>query len=409
MRSIFFFIALLCSSISMGNAKVVGNGGNVIVCKDAREKVTSVQLLDYFELQQNGGSLQLNPALGDFTAMLKNLLARWKTVAPKRMEQYSKWLDSFISEAGFYSGIEIPPTEDTGVIGIPTGCAIHPAAFQRPDSEIFPGVRRYTLSKDLWDQMSEVQRAGLVLHELIYREAIQSLHATSFATRYLNGYLSSSITPDADTYASIVSQMPLQWVEYGAGFLLEIGIIQTGDSGLPLFYRKGSASSNGYVKSDISSIFANVSAKHLKIDFEELPDWRGDIDYGENHFQLRYLSQTKNLKLKRLFVELHQYSVDIVSPMAATDIIFQEFHDSVEYSSISISITAANYKHGPPFLDLNPANSFYVQPDGSIISSIAKLLPGTDDQGRKVLGPELQTASGQKWIHVPGRPGYVKK
>jgi hypothetical protein len=258
--------------------------------------------------------------------------------------------------------------------------------------------------------MPEIQRAGLVLHELIYREAIQALHETSFPTRYLNGYLSSA-NPDADTYASIVSQMPLKWVEYGSGMLIKIGDIFTGDSGIPAYSRTGDISSNGNVESRMAQIFANVSTKHLKMEFENpIPHWYISIEYTSDYFTLETISQEDEFKLRHLFVEQKQYSVDIVSAFAANRIDFQKFHEAPDrYSSISITIEPGYDGNVPSSLKLNPANSFYIQPDGSRISSIIKLLPGEDDMGETTLGAKLQTASGETWVHIREKPGNTKK
>lgn len=214
------FLIIFGSSFAFASGTTVGNGGNTVVCKDANGQISSIEVLDYFEVRLSGRALQLNQSLTDYRAILVELFQRWLRVAPVRMDQYMQWLEEFENEAGIYEGIQIPEIPDTGTIAIPAGCGLVPVAFQRPDEQILPGVKRYVINKDIWKLMDPVQKAGLVLHELIYREGIKAEHKDSFATRYLNGYFASSL-PDRGIYTSIISQAKLRWVEYGEGMILQ--------------------------------------------------------------------------------------------------------------------------------------------------------------------------------------------
>src|SRR5205085_1885391 len=50
----------------------------------------------------------------------------------------------------------------------------------------------YTINKDLWDRMNTNNRAGLILHEIIYKEALRDGQHDSVKARYFNAYLSST-------------------------------------------------------------------------------------------------------------------------------------------------------------------------------------------------------------------------
>lgn len=207
-----FFMVIFSACFSLAGDKIL-NGGNVIVCKDQTKKIINVELLDFFEARMNGGQLQF--AMGNLTwkEHLNSLLDRWATVAPLRTKQYSQWLTTFEQESTLISGVTIPPIPDTGSIFIPVGCYIEPAGFQRNEDELFPGVKRYVINKDLWDHMDEIQKAGLVLHEIIYREAIPINHPSTFPTRFLVGLLTTTL-PDNEIYFRTISQMPLLYGEY---------------------------------------------------------------------------------------------------------------------------------------------------------------------------------------------------
>lgn len=221
-----FLLILTIPSHSHAGDKVL-NGGSVLLCESS-DQSKFVKLLDYYEAELNGRNINL-PSASTWHEKLKQLFTKWLPVAPLRIPQYEKWLDTFTEEAGIYSGIQIPPTNDTGAIAIPVGCKIEMAAFQRNEADIFPGVKRYVINKNLWDLMDETQKAGLVLHELIYRESITMGHATSLPTRYLNGILSST-TPNSNDYLQTIARMPLKYIEY-QGAILKGADCVTSDGG----------------------------------------------------------------------------------------------------------------------------------------------------------------------------------
>ena len=68
MKTFIASILLFYSSFSFANAKVVGNGGEVIACRDLSGKLVSIELLDIFEarilrgqkMDLGGSQLSLN-------------------------------------------------------------------------------------------------------------------------------------------------------------------------------------------------------------------------------------------------------------------------------------------------------------------------------------------------------------
>lgn len=212
MKTITIILLSILSFSTFAGDKVL-NGGNAIVCRDSAKQITSVKVLDLYEVELAGGVVHFDPTKATWKEKLEAKFTEWSSVAPKRMKQYSDWLATFEQDAGFYTGINIPAIPDHGSVAIPKGCDLEPVGFQRPDSEMFPGVKRYVVNKDFWDRMDETHRAGLVLHELIYRESIPMKHVTSFPTRYFNGFLVSSF-PDPEQYLRVAAKMPLSYIEY---------------------------------------------------------------------------------------------------------------------------------------------------------------------------------------------------
>lgn len=267
MKSAFYFLLAILAVQTVQAGDKILNGGNVIVCGN------SVELLDYYEARLTGKKLQYDPNLNSYTEKLNQLFDRWKKVAPKRMALYAGWLNEFESESGIYLGIQIPDIPDTGSVVIPSECKMTPVAFQRRDEDIFPGEKRYMINKDLWDRMNEDQKAGLVLHELIYREAIKSAHPTSLPTRYFNSFLATEVNPENEKYFSVVYKMPLAWAEFG-GMNIRIGQVNCnngpfGNSGCNFNYSSRYESEKFELY--VNEIFENIRTKDVSVDFYTYP------------------------------------------------------------------------------------------------------------------------------------------
>lgn len=417
------FLCVLFSTAAFATHEV-GNGGNVIVCKDSSNKIHSVEILDYFEVREAGGKLRLNPSLGSYSAMLKDLFQSWKTVAPKRMAQYEEWLSEFEKDSAIYSGVQIPAIDDTGVINIPAGCGITPAAFQRPDSQLMPGVKRYTINKDLWDLMPEIEKAGLVLHELVYREGIRAGHLSSFSTRYFNGYLASA-TPDPMQYALVVQQMPLEWVEFGGGLVISLGSVPPFQT-QPAFQRVSKITEDGFVagkdynpsnyaypfsnyqKGTYLGFIGDVSSEHLKIRFKSLsPDAANQSGVIEVSHEKLHLQNLANDPIESLMTSIDGLQMEFNHLPA--ELSYIELTNQKNHLMIQLKAAEAH----PVALDVNPVSSFYVQTDGSRIESITKVLPSNR---ANVSGPEWSfygdgfvTTSGNTWIYDSKVSKYVKK
>ena len=167
----------------------VGNGGKVLLCKD---KPTEVY--DYFEARDKRGfKLQVGSASQTADQNLQILLDRVAEVNPSRARLYRSWYSDFWKETNLKSGIKIIDVPDVGVGEVPNGCEVAQVAAQM--EPVFAGDTRYLINKDIWDQMDTVQRAALVMHELILREAKlpENAHEDSYRTRYFNGLLAANM------------------------------------------------------------------------------------------------------------------------------------------------------------------------------------------------------------------------
>lgn len=189
---IFLLMQILLSSLSFAGIRKVGNGGNSIICRDPHEtnKITSAQLLDFYE----GATLHAwHPTYTGNTLenILQEALSRLQRVSPRFANRLSIRLSHFNEEALFLDNVILTPTNDSFHVAIPKGCSVEQTIIQK--DQLLPGEKKYTISRDIWDRLPLIDQAGLMLHEVIYTEAIESAHTDSVATRYLNSYLSTDL------------------------------------------------------------------------------------------------------------------------------------------------------------------------------------------------------------------------
>lgn len=168
-------------------AKEVGNGGNAVLCPATH----SAELLDYYEARI---LRNMNVSMGgakEAVAVAQFVVQRLKKISPLRALAYQKYIKSFISESRFLKGVELVEVNDSGHIFLPNNCKIVQVALQK--APMFPGDGRYVINQDVWDQMPVSSQAGLILHEVIYREALEFGSYDSRAVRYLNSILAADL------------------------------------------------------------------------------------------------------------------------------------------------------------------------------------------------------------------------
>ena len=164
-----FSAVISAKAISLTSYKTlghdVGNGGAVVVCNEnGQPAIKKVQLLDYYEAEVSGLKIVMDQSLST-TEKVKNLIDRVPTNKSYKTYLY-KMLDNFFKEASLLPNIDLVEVGDANNIYVPKGCRIGQVAVQRKVE--FPTQKRYVISKDFWDIMSDDHKAGLIFHEIIY-------------------------------------------------------------------------------------------------------------------------------------------------------------------------------------------------------------------------------------------------
>ncbi|WP_413585215.1 hypothetical protein [Bdellovibrio sp. HCB274] len=166
------------------------NGGDVIACPGY--EVPSYQSLDIFEGANVYG---LKPTefriTTDYKVILNQIIDRLAKVDAERANRYRIYLNKFEEQARIVPG-EFSNIRDEGFHTVPEGCSLKQAAAQFRKHT--PEGIKYIFNQTIWNEMKAPTRAALVLHELIYREALlpQYNAKSSARVRYFNAFLHSS-------------------------------------------------------------------------------------------------------------------------------------------------------------------------------------------------------------------------
>jgi len=163
-----------------------GNGGDVVVCPGR-----GVELLDFYEARTLR-NIKIEPrGEADYRVILAELLAANRPSFPGLVEKLELEIAKFHEESLFLSGVNLTDIPDSRHIALPAGCTIEQIAIQR--APIYPQDKRYTVSVDLWNQLSPLDKAGLVLHEVLYKHGLEGGISHSMDVRYLNSIFFAGI------------------------------------------------------------------------------------------------------------------------------------------------------------------------------------------------------------------------
>lgn len=230
-----------------------GNGGDGIYCRTS----SSIELLDYYEARVLRGVVpNLGGANLSTVEKVKLAINRLEKFDSQRAEAYRSKLTTFFAETKFLSGIMLTDVPDSLHLVLPNGCEIHQVAIQKEPE--FAGDPVYVVNEDLWRLMSSDNQAGVILHEIIYREAISRGHLNSIKTRYYNSIISSNLLgePSFRNYAELMRRVNLpfsfRWYDLTGNRKLEFSIglgdqyCSKGFSGNPNWNDLRTAYQNGF-------------------------------------------------------------------------------------------------------------------------------------------------------------------
>jgi hypothetical protein len=168
----FFLLTFLSVPAHAGN--LVGNGGLVINCSGGSGPLTLMpefSALDFFEYneEEKGIDSSLLGIAGDAEDIVSEVLLRLSRIDRPRASRYRHWLAKFREESQFQD-IQLPRTMDAGrVQEIPDNCRLMQAVIQVTPRQ--NSSTRYIIDQMIWGKLSRIDQAGLIVHELVVRDA----------------------------------------------------------------------------------------------------------------------------------------------------------------------------------------------------------------------------------------------
>ena len=175
------------SGVSLAGHEV-GNGGDAIVCRSPDNGIRTAELLDIYEARELR-RIPMNLVSFEMNAKIEEALLRLARFSPLRAARYREQIRTFFAEALFVKDVELYDIPDSDDLFFPLGCKPEQLVIQiKP---YFPEDPRYVVNQNIWDALDANSRATMLLHEVIYREAIENGHENSRATRYYNSMLFS--------------------------------------------------------------------------------------------------------------------------------------------------------------------------------------------------------------------------
>ena len=177
------------SSYLKASVRVVGNGGYVLNCNDTNKPT---ELLDFFEWSTNNAPIEFlpTPSQNPINLALK-MIVSLQDVDNYRYHTYKYWINNFFNEVRFVDSFTLSTTNDFDVVALPDECELIQTIVQR--EPIYNNEKRYTIDRNIWENLSIENKAGLILHEVIYREAASLKQTDSRRVRHLTGYLANSL------------------------------------------------------------------------------------------------------------------------------------------------------------------------------------------------------------------------
>ncbi len=179
---VFSFTFLLKAQDKLSNGNGVGNGGDAVVCRER------VEILDFVEsrLMKRYSIISDSKKL-TFMELAKERVSKLRGLDTRLFEQYTKVLSTIADKLVFIENAQFRDVPDSFEIAIPAGCKLEQLAIQQE----IDNKTMIHISKKLWEKMDDVNRAGLILHEIIYEHLLTTGEVNSIKVRKLNSLIFS--------------------------------------------------------------------------------------------------------------------------------------------------------------------------------------------------------------------------
>lgn len=213
----------------------VGNGGDAVVCARAYPELGGERagLLDYYEGRAVHGLTPDFSGADGVDGRVALAISRLEALDPDRAGLYRHYAETFWSEAIILQNAHLPDLPDDGPVSLPgEDCRLQQLAIQ--SEPLQPGHKRYSINGKIWNLLNDDAKAGLILHEIAYREAKSLGHETSARIRHLNGMMAANALKSLshDAYTDLLEQtLSLPAVRTVSGIKLKMRGMTFADNG----------------------------------------------------------------------------------------------------------------------------------------------------------------------------------
>lgn len=150
----FVVLFFICNLSYAGNS--VGNGGDVVLCPQ------STELLDLYEAKELY-KRNLITSNEDYKSIINERLSNLGKLSPALESLYLKKLNSY--KIAFKKDIVLKDLKDENHVFIPKNCSLKQIAHRINESGPAYDI---IINDDYWKKLSNVNQAGLIMHEVIY-------------------------------------------------------------------------------------------------------------------------------------------------------------------------------------------------------------------------------------------------
>lgn len=200
MSTLLTILAALAGTFAIASGNRVGNGGDVVDCPG---KTT---LLDFYETTLPQHSFA--PEMG-FEAIASDVLKNLERLSASQARQYRNRLKEFLNEADFKGDVKLVNIRDSKHLFKPREeqCKVRQIAIRKKDASSIS--KRFLVDQELWDRLPEADKAGLVLHEIVYEHFYKLGEDDSIKARSLTAYLFSQNirTAKSADYWKVIREM----------------------------------------------------------------------------------------------------------------------------------------------------------------------------------------------------------
>lgn len=188
MKALLATLTLSLSLTTFAARGIDGGGGNAVVCRDQQKNITSARLLDLYE-GEILHSLQYEPLNVSIDERLKEVV---EGIYGPKIGQGMLFLFKSIQNSFklLPSGVALKPINDSGHIFIPAVCKVEQVAN-------FYNMANVYIVSDIYNKMSDLDKLGLILHEVIYwQEREGFVKKSKYTRRVVANLLSKGFIPE---------------------------------------------------------------------------------------------------------------------------------------------------------------------------------------------------------------------